>query len=311
MSLFNKYRPNSFEEMIGDFSCIEKALSREDHDRAFLFTGGTGCGKTTASMLLSKRVGADPMDVSSIDCANNGAVDLIRKELEKIHEAPWGQARVFIWNEVHTLSDTALQAFLDPIEFGPPNVYHIFTSNRLDEISGKRSKSWTTLKSRMYQIDFPPIDPTDLMMLLHDICTAEGVLIDKKVLYSIASISEGSARLAITTLEQIIDAEPSKWNDIITVSRTGESPDVLALCKAVYYNKGTSLRLLGEMKKAGKEDPEGVRRALLGYGANIATTGSAASCVEIVRCLTTDAVMRDGWNGLIAIVAYAITRRSN
>ena len=109
ISLANKYRPQTFEDMVGQESIsktLQNALKSGRLAHAYLFYGPRGCGKTTTARILAKALnctghGEDKptavpcgkcpqcleisqsadMDVLELDAASNTQVEKVRQAI--------------------------------------------------------------------------------------------------------------------------------------------------------------------------------------------------------------------------------------
>ena len=132
-ALYRTYRPNSFEEVVGQkyiVTTLKNAIEQNKIAHAYLFCGPRGTGKTTVAKLLAKAVncpnenppcnkcescrmiqeGTHP-DIVEIDAASNNGVDEIRNLIERVKYAPLhSRYKVYIIDEVHMLTAGAFQA---------------------------------------------------------------------------------------------------------------------------------------------------------------------------------------------------------
>ena len=108
MALYQKYRPNSFDNFIGNSDTIEalrNLLSKKERPHVYLFSGPTGCGKTTLARILYQLVGACPTDINEIDTADFRGIDTIRELRKQSQYKPMnGDSRAWILDECHKLS---------------------------------------------------------------------------------------------------------------------------------------------------------------------------------------------------------------
>ena len=151
--LARKYRPQTFEEIVGQehvTRTLMSAIQRGRVHHAFLFTGARGVGKTTAARILAKCLscaraptptpcnecdacreitsGAS-VDVQEIDGASNNSVDDVRTLREGVRYLPVrGKKKVYIIDEVHMLSTGAFNALLKTLEEPPPHAVFIFAT---------------------------------------------------------------------------------------------------------------------------------------------------------------------------------------
>jgi len=221
-SLYRKWRPQTFEEIIGQKHITQtliNAISLNRISHAYIFSGPRGVGKTTTARILAKSLNcvkgptSHPcnecdrciritdgysMDVIEIDGASNNGVDSIRELRSKVNFAPAeGKYKIYIIDEVHMLSQGAFNALLKTLEEPPTHVIFIFATTDPHKIP-------STILSRCQWFNFRRISLVDLTTKLKMIAKDEGLNINDKTLNIIARSSTGSMRDAESTLDQII-----------------------------------------------------------------------------------------------------------
>ena len=140
VSLYRKYRPTRFEDIIGQEHVARTLVNAINSDRvshAYLFTGPRGTGKTSTAKILAMALNCEAgqgqatttpdgtcarcesirrgssMDVVEMDAASNRGIDDIRDLRDKVHFAPVeGRMKVYIVDEVHMLTTEAFNALL-------------------------------------------------------------------------------------------------------------------------------------------------------------------------------------------------------
>lgn len=228
VALYRKFRPQKFEDMVGQ-EYITKTLknqlinSRVAH--AYLFSGGRGSGKTTTAKILARAVNClNPIngepcneceickhaldgtltDISEIDAASNNGVDNIRDIREEVEFIPTNaKYRVYIIDEVHMLSTGAFNALLKTLEEPPKHVIFILATTEPQKLP-------ITILSRCQRFDFKRISIEDIVRRLKIICTESNIEIEESALKIIAKMSDGAMRDAISILERCISSGTDK-----------------------------------------------------------------------------------------------------
>jgi DNA polymerase III gamma/tau subunit len=103
MSLYIKHRPTDFEQFIGNKSVVNSLktiLERDDKPHVLLFTGESGCGKTTLARITANKLGCDESDLIEINSANNRGIDTAREIINNMRFKPLnGKIRCYIMDE--------------------------------------------------------------------------------------------------------------------------------------------------------------------------------------------------------------------
>ena len=225
MSLYRKYRPQTFEDVVGQehvARTLRNALTAEPPRvaHAYLFTGPRGIGKTTNARLMAKclncETGPTPtpcnkcdfcvrvtnnqpvMDLVEIDAASNTGVDSVRETIiEKVNMAPAeGRYRVYIIDEVHMLSTSSFNALLKTLEEPPAHAIFILATTDSHKVP-------STILSRCQRFDFKRVTPPDIAGRLHYVADCEGIKLHEDAAKLIARHADGALRDALTLLEQV------------------------------------------------------------------------------------------------------------
>lgn len=229
-SLYRKYRPLTFESVVGQqhiVSTLEHAVAEGRLSHAYLFCGPRGTGKTTMARILAKALlcekaegaraagatGCNPdgtcpectaiaegthPDVYELDAASRTGVDNVREEIiNSVSFAPVrGAYKVYIIDEVHMLTTQAFNALLKTLEEPPSHVIFVLCTTDPQKIL-------ETILSRCQRFDFHRISNDDIIGRLRYICKQEGFAFDEEALEVVARHARGGMRDALSTLEQL------------------------------------------------------------------------------------------------------------
>lgn len=221
LALYRKYRPQDFEELVGQSpvrSTLLEALRQNRLSHAYLFSGPRGTGKTSTARLIAKAIQCasrsetgqacgscspceinakgELIDLIEIDAASNRGIDEIRELRETLHFAPsHSSAKVYIIDEVHMLTKEAFNALLKSLEEPPEHVFFILATTELHKIPD-------TIRSRCQRYDFKRISLDSIESRLQYIVEQEGLEAEPEALRRIAEASHGGMRDAISMLEQ-------------------------------------------------------------------------------------------------------------
>lgn len=223
VSLYRRYRPQRFSEVVGQraatdllrLSFYEKRLGH-----AYLLSGPRGCGKTTAARLLAKAVNCkrpspegepccdcapcravvsgEHLDVMEIDGASNRGIDQIRELKSHVGLAPFmGGHKVYILDEVHMLTTEAFNALLKTLEEPPPSVLFLFATTEPHKVP-------VTIRSRCQHIPFHRISAENIVERLRFVAEREGFDAEPPALWEIARNADGALRDALSLAEQAL-----------------------------------------------------------------------------------------------------------
>jgi len=259
-----KYRPNTFDEVIGNAELIAtlKGVLRNPGDcpHSFLFHGPTGCGKTTLGRIVANALGAVGGDLREVDSADFRGIDTVRDIRKQSQYRPLeGNCRVWILDECHKMSNDAQNALLKALEDTPSHVYFILCTT-------DPQKLISTIRGRCAQFQVRPLSDTDMMKLLRRVVKGEGASLSKKIYERIIEDAQGHPRNALQVLAQVLVVDEEAR--LVVAQRSAENESqTIELCRALLAN-GPSWAKIASILNDLKEqhlDPEGIRRAVIGY----------------------------------------------
>ncbi|MCK4245272.1 MAG: DNA polymerase III subunit gamma/tau [Candidatus Omnitrophica bacterium] len=220
--LARKYRPQNFEEVIGQehiTRTLTNAITTKRIASAYLFAGPRGVGKTSMARILAKALNcekgptADPCntcdlckeitaasstDVLEIDGASNRGIDQIRQLRENVKFIPAkSRYKIYIIDEVHMLTTEAFNALLKTLEEPPAHIKFIFATTQPERVI-------PTILSRCQHFDFRAIKTSDILAQLKNIAEREGIKAEEEALRRMAVFSAGSLRDALSILDQLV-----------------------------------------------------------------------------------------------------------
>ena len=205
--LYRKYRPQSFEEVLGQdhiVPILKNAVKTGRISHAYLFSGSRGTGKTSLARILAKEAGCSDVDLIEIDAASSRGVDEIRALREAVRFSPMqGQVKVYIIDEAHMLTKEAFNALLKTLEEPPSHAIFILATTEIHKIL-------PTILSRCQRFDFRKVRMEELIRRLGFIIRSENKDVDREVVELVAARSEGCIRDAESLLEQIFSMGDKK-----------------------------------------------------------------------------------------------------
>jgi DNA polymerase III subunit gamma/tau len=222
VSLYRKYRPQTFAEVVGQdhvTTTLSGAVTEDRLHHAYLFTGPRGTGKTSTARILAKAVncveGPTPtpcnacdqcraitsgssVDVIEIDAASHGGVDDVRDLRDRVAFAPASARRkVYIVDECHMLSTAGWNAFLKTVEEPPGHVLFVFATT-------EPHKVLDTILSRTQRFDFKRVPAGVLADHVRSLAAAEGLTLDAGAVDLVVRAGDGSVRDTLSVLDQVV-----------------------------------------------------------------------------------------------------------
>jgi DNA polymerase-3 subunit gamma/tau len=217
-----KYRPKTFEEMVGQKAVVrtlQNAIKNNRVAQAYLFSGMRGIGKTSAARILAKALNCESgptptpcnhcefckeitddrsVDVLEVDGASNRKVEEIDLLREGVKYKPiHSRYKVIIIDEVHMLTKHAFNALLKVLEEPPPRTIFIFATTEFHKVPD-------TIVSRCQYFEFKKISQKDIINHLLEITKKENLTISSFGLNLIAEASDGSLRDAQSLLDKAV-----------------------------------------------------------------------------------------------------------
>lgn len=294
-----RYRPYRFDQVVGNeniIRMISRSILNNQFPHASLFTGVSGCGKTTISRIIALSLNcmnrdenANPcgecdscrsilnfnsLAVQELDGAKTGNVDTVRHVLENLPSSSMGGEpfKVLILDEAHVLSDKAEKALLKFLEDTPSHCHVILCTNEPQKLE-------MVTKNRCKAIQFPRLTDSQIYKLMEEVCQFEGLEYKKEILNYIVEESNGVPRQALNYLQQV--GLEGTWTKeavsmIINVGVSIDQIEVYDFCKVVLNstNWKTSLEAFKKIKKIPIET------------IRISLTGFFIGCLKNARSLT-------------------------
>ena len=219
-ALYRKYRPRTFDEVVGQRSITQTLKTQVASGRlshAYLFTGTRGTGKTSCAKILARAVNClDPvdgnpcnhcaacrsieegacMDVLEIDAASNRGIDNIRSlRDDAIYSPAEVKKRIYIIDEVHMLTMESFNALLKIIEEPPEHLIFILATTELHKVPA-------TILSRCQRFSFRRLQQEDIASRINYVAYQEGVDLEPEAARVLARLADGALRDGVSLLDQ-------------------------------------------------------------------------------------------------------------
>ena len=280
-ALYRKYRPQTFEDVIGQehiTGALKNQVASGRLSHAYIFIGTRGTGKTTCARILAKAVNCENpqngnpcgccptckaisageiMDIVELDAASNNGVDNVRALRDEAVFSPAEvKKRVYIIDEVHMLSTAAFNALLKILEEPPEHLMFILATTELQKVPA-------TILSRCQRHSFKRIPAELLSSHLENIASKEGIKLSRDAAMLISALAEGSVRDSLSILEQCaglgrkLDAEQvcaavglagsRRTGELLRAVIDGDLPAVFASFNSLWMDGKDPVSLLKEL----------------------------------------------------------------
>ena len=220
--LARKWRPRSFQELVGQAHVLQALVNALDQDRlhhAYLFTGTRGVGKTTIARIFAKCLNCEQgvsstpcgqcpackeidegrfVDLIEVDAASRTKVEDTRELLDNVQYAPTrGRYKVYLIDEVHMLSSHSFNALLKTLEEPPPHVKFLLATTDPQKLP-------VTILSRCLQFSLKNMPAQRIVGHLEHILGKEQIAFEPGALWQLARCADGSMRDALSLTDQAI-----------------------------------------------------------------------------------------------------------
>lgn len=304
MALYRKYRPQSFDAVVGQevtIRILKNQITSGRIGHAYLLTGIRGTGKTTIAKIFARAINCpnnqdgNPcntceicreieqpgvMDIIEIDAASNRGVDEIRDIREKVKYPPTlGRYKVYIIDEVHMLTREAFNALLKTLEEPPAHVVFILATTEPNKLP-------MTILSRCQRFDIRPISQEAIVARMGEILADLDVQIEPEALQFIAARGDHSMRDALSILDQVIDlqedGQPITYSQVLDFLGMADQQTIRQLITHIAQRDASlALTLLKTLKERGRDAAlildqmiDAVHQALI-----VQTTGESAMAI--------------------------------
>ena len=272
--LARKWRPRTFEDMVGQEHVLQALVHALEHQRlhhAYLFTGTRGVGKTTIGRLLARclncETGITPnpcgecdsckeilegrfVDLIEIDAASRTGVDDMRELTDNVQYAPSrGRFKVYLIDEVHMLTNQSFNAFLKTLEEPPEHVKFLLATTDPQKLP-------VTVLSRCLQFNLKRMTPEHIVGHLKHVLTEETIPFEEPALWLLARAADGSMRDALSLTDQAIafGNENLSASDVSNMLGTIDQRDIERIVSTLVERDGPGL--LAEISRISEFAPD-------------------------------------------------------
>lgn len=301
VELYKKHRPTKLSEVVGQADAI-RMLTEMGRKNAIphtlLFSGPSGCGKTTLARILREKLQCGDKDFHELNAADDRGIDIVREIRQHSGLAPiTGKCRIWLIDETHQLTSQAQESFLKLLEDTPRHVYFFLATT-------DPAKLKKTIITRCTEIRVVPLKDGDAKKLIIDIAKAEGKAIEEDVVAKIVELSEGSARKALVLLHQVINME-CEGDKLDALQKADSNRQAIEIARALMNPKVRWPEIAAIIKNV-EEEPETIRRIILGYMATVSLSKSnPVREVQIIEAFL-EPFFNSGRAGLVQACAVVV-----
>ena len=187
------------------------------------------------------------MDVLEVDGASNRGIEEIRTLRENVKFKPSaGRYKIYIIDEVHSLTGDAFNALLKTLEEPPAHVKFIFATTESHKVP-------LTILSRCQRLQFKRISVLEAVGKLEEIARKEKLKCEKNALFMIAKATEGALRDAESLLDQLASFSEGKIKEEDVLTLLGLAPEEMYVSALVAIREKKGDEIFGLVKKLYEE----------------------------------------------------------
>uniref|UniRef100_UPI0012432721 DNA polymerase III subunit gamma/tau n=1 Tax=Megasphaera sp. DJF_B143 TaxID=537288 RepID=UPI0012432721 len=274
IALYRKWRPKTFEDVVGQrqiTETLQKAIDTDKVAHAYLFSGPRGTGKTSTAKIFARAMNCvhgptshpcntcdvcrhilagESLDVIEIDAASNRSIEDIRNLRETIKFMPAeGRKKIYIIDEVHMLTTEAFNALLKTLEEPPAHVIFILATTEPEKIP-------MTILSRCQRYEFRRITSQDIAERILYIADKEHIDISKGAAHILSVQADGGMRDALSLLDQCVSNADGTIDETLVRNLLGlvGRDWLFSLADAVFSHKGdVIISAVDDIVRMGKE----------------------------------------------------------
>lgn len=272
-----RFRPGDLKDIIGNRDIIvslDAIFSEEEKPHTFLFSGPAGCGKTTLARIVCDLLQCAPEAITELNMSNNRGIDTAREIIQNSYLSPIkGKVKVYLLDEAHKATNEFQNAMLKILEEPPPHVYFILCTT-------EPKRLLPTVLGRCTKFEVAKLPPKKIRRVIKNALDAEEKVMEDEVIDFIIDSADGVPRDALILLDKVvnIDDVQDQLNSITSIQKSQKN--IIDLCRALLEKK--KWEQVAKILSNIEDDPENIRRAVLGYfGKVLLNNGNARAALII------------------------------
>lgn len=291
-----KYRPTELDDVVGQPEAVKTIgcwLQENEVPHSILFSGASGCGKTTLARILRVKLGCKKSDLAEVNCADLRGIDNAREIRSLMNIRPAGKCRVWILDEVHRTSKDFQDAMLKLLEDTPEHVYFMLCTT-------DPHKLLKTIITRCTEVRVRPLSEKDMRKVLGRAAKLAKKSFSDAVLEKVIDCADGSPRKALVLLNAIASLK-NESDQLAGIEKADHKSEAIQIARALLNPRMRWPEMAKLLKTCDLDDAEGLRQLILSYCTTVLLSGGplatkAAEIIEVFR----DALWDSRKFGLIA-----------
>ncbi len=186
--------------------------------------------------------------------------------------------KIFFMDECHKISGAAQEGLLKPLEDTPSHIIFILATTNPEKLKD-------TLKRRCIKFKVDPFSDSEMKTFLNEVAEEEEKEVPKEVIKQITQDSLGSPGIALSILDKIITLDKKSMLKAAEQVAVKEN-QIIDLCRLLLNPKAKWKKVAEILQGLHKEEPESVRRAVLGYMNSVLLKSGNPQAFIVMECFS-------------------------